>query len=263
MGGGGIGVDTEVGVLHRAQLALQQDLPAVGQGGAHKGECVAHKGGYLLPVAHEELEQLLGVEQGLVIQMLKEHILDGADVLQPVHQEGFVVQLTDLNADLGVLIRIEGGDARFGGAERIAGQPLLFIGVLEHMIGHQKLRALGDNEMRGGHAAGLQLPQFLHEFGDIQRHAVADDVSGVGIEDSGGELVQGEFTVIADDGVPGVGPTLEADDYVGCFCEHVGDLALALVAPVGADDRFDHKNSSCIFGLRSSFQDMLLYPKVP
>jgi hypothetical protein len=40
--------------------------------------------------------------------MLKEHILDGADVLQPVHQEGFVVQLTDLNADLGVTYQIEG-----------------------------------------------------------------------------------------------------------------------------------------------------------
>ena len=117
--------------------------------------------------------------------------------------------------------------------------------------------------MGSRHAAGLQLPQFLHEFGDIQRHAVADDVGGVGIEDSGGELVQGEFTVVADDGVPGVGAALKADDYVGCFREHIGNLAFALVAPVGADDRFDHKNSSCIFGLRSSFQDMLLYPKVP
>ena len=41
---------------------------------------------------------------------------------------------------------------------------------------------------------------------------------------------------VADDRVAGVVAALEADDDVGLLGEQVDDLALALVAPLGADD---------------------------
>ena len=55
-----------------------------------------------------------------------------------------------------------------------------------------------------------------------------------------GEDVKGEAPKVVDDGVPRVGSTLETDDHVGGLSQHVGDLALALIAPVGAHDCFNH-----------------------
>ena len=52
--------------------------------------------------------------------------------------------------------------------------------------------------------------------------------------------MQGETALIVDDGVAGVGAALIADDHVGGLRQHIRDLALALVAPVGAYDRFYH-----------------------
>mgnify|MGYP001530392383 CR=1 FL=1 len=45
----------------------------------------------------------------------------------------------------------------------------------------------------------------------------------------------------------GIGTALEPYDNVGFLSEHIGDLALALVAPVGSDDCSDHNDSSCVF----------------
>ena len=44
-----------------------------------------------------------------------------------------------------------------------------------------------------------------------------------------------ELLAVADDRVAGVVAALEAHDRVGALGEQVGDLALALVAPLGAD----------------------------
>ena len=37
--------------------------------------------------------------------------------------------------------------------------------------------------------------------------------------------------------MPGIGAALKADNDIGAFRQPVDDLALALVAPLGADDR--------------------------
>ena len=82
MGGGGHGADAQVGILHGAQLALQQHLFAVLQGLVHEGDRVAHIGLQGRPVAHQLVKQGLGIQQGLVIQVLHQHVFQGADVLQ-------------------------------------------------------------------------------------------------------------------------------------------------------------------------------------
>ena len=56
-----------------------------------------------------------------------------------------------------------------------------------------------------------------------------------GVEDPGGDQVELELLAVADDRVAGVVAALEAHDRVGALGEQVGDLALALVAPLGAD----------------------------
>ena len=82
VGGGGHGADAQVGILHGAQLALQQHLFALLQGLVHEGDRVAHIGLQGRPVAHQLVKQGLGIQQGLVVQVLHEHVFQGADVLQ-------------------------------------------------------------------------------------------------------------------------------------------------------------------------------------
>ena len=59
--------------------------------------------------------------------------------------------------------------------------------------------------------------------------------------------MQGELPIVTDDGMAGIGTALEPYDNVGFLRKHIGDLALALVAPVGSDDCSDHNDSSCVF----------------
>ena len=59
--------------------------------------------------------------------------------------------------------------------------------------------------------------------------------------------MQGEFSIIAEDRMPSVGPALETDHHIGPLRKHVRDLSFSLIAPVGAHDCFDHLDSSCAF----------------
>ena len=240
VGGGGHGEDAQIGVLHGAQLTLQQDGLALLQSLVDKAHGVAHIGTDLLPQGDELVKQLVHAEGGLVVQVLEENVLQGDGGLQTLPQALLVKQVAHLHADLGVLVGVEGGNAALGGTKGTAGQTLLLIGVLEHVIGHEDLTALRDDEVGGGDALVGDGLQLVHQLADVQGHAVADDVGDVGVEGAGGEDVKGKAAVIVDDGVARVGSALKADDHVGRFGQHIGDLALALVAPVGAYDRFYH-----------------------
>ena len=67
-----------------------------------------------------------------------------------------------------------------------------------------------------------------------------------GREDAGREQVQGVLLVADDDGVAGVVAALVADDVVDAAAEQVGGLALALVAPLGADEHDrGHRGPPC------------------
>ena len=206
----------------------------------NKGDGVPHIGADLLPQLHQLLVQLVHVQGGLVVQVLEQHIFQGDGGGQALPQPVLVEQVADLDADLGVFVRVEGGDAALGGAKGLAAQALLLVAVLETVVGHQDLGPLRDDQVGGGDALAGDGAQLVHQLLDIQCHAVADDVGHMGIEGAGGEDVQGEPAIVVDDGMARVGPALKADDHVGLLCQHVRDLALALVAPVGAYDRFYH-----------------------
>ena len=128
------------------------------------------------------------------------------------------------------------------------------------MVGHEDLGALIHDDMGRGDAAVSQALQLGEELRHVQGHAVADDVDGVGVEHAGGELVQGKLPIVADDGVTRVRAALEADDHVGLLGQEIGDLALALVAPVGAYDCFYHRVSSCPQGFARGRRPPLPFP---
>ena len=69
----------------------------------------------------------------------------------------------------------------------------------------------------------------------VDDDAVADHAELAGVEDSRRDQVELERLAVADDRVPGVVAALEADHGVGALGEEVDDLALSLIAPLGAD----------------------------
>src|SRR6202000_943540 len=72
----------------------------------------------------------------------------------------------------------------------------------------------------------------------VDDDAVADHAGLVGVEDPRRDQVELELLAVADDRVAGVVAALVADDRCSPLGEQIRDLALALVAPLGAD--YDH-----------------------
>ena len=81
-----------------------------------------------------------------------------------------------------------------------------------------------------------QAVDLLAEHLRVDDDAVADHAQLAGVEDPRRDQVELERLAAADDRVAGVVAALEAHDGVGLLGEQVGDLPLALVAPLGADD---------------------------
>ena len=96
--------------------------------------------------------------------------------------------------------------------------------------------AIADPQIGGADAVRLQIAQLLAEHLKVHDRACADDAERVRIEDAGWHEVELERAVLIDDGVPGVVATLEPDDDIRLLREEVGDLAFALVPPLGSDD---------------------------
>ena len=91
------------------------------------------------------------------------------------------------------------------------------------------------------HAAGVdplrrQRVELGQQHPGVHHHPVADDRGDVGVEDAARHELEGEGHAVDDDGVPGVVAALVAHDHVHVPGQQVGELALALVAPLGPDD---------------------------
>ena len=171
--------------------------------------------------------------------MLQRQIFQRAHIVQLFAQIGIIEQLVHLNPDLGVFVAEERRDTAFGGAKRVFAQPFLFVFIKQDVIGHQDLRAIGHQQLRVQPRL-FHIRQLFAEFLDTQRHAVADDAGGVVIAHPAGHQMEREASFVVDDGMTGVGAALKPHDNVRLFGKHIGDFAFALVAPVGADNCFNH-----------------------
>src|SRR6202034_2271050 len=109
-----------------------------------------------------------------------------------------------------------------------------------------------DHEPAGVHAPGGQPVDLFEEHPSVDDDTVADDRRDVGVQDAARDELEGEGLAVDDDAVPGVVTTLVAADDVHLACQEVGQLAFALVTPLGPDDHgYGHASSSvCGYGLR-------------
>jgi hypothetical protein len=69
--------------------------------------------------------------------------------------------------------------------------------------------------------------------------AAADDVYAVGVDETGGQDMEVVRDTVGDDCVTGIVTALGTAADLRFVCEDVGELALAFVAPLGAEDNCD------------------------
>ncbi len=107
---------------------------------------------------------------------------------------------------------------------------------LDHSVIRQDhLRPVRDKQLPlGVHAQTVQLLDLFQEGHRIQHHAVADHRQAVRPQHSAGHQLQNELLPVNDHGMAGVVAARIARHHSKALREHIYDLALALIAPLGA-----------------------------
>ena len=100
--------------------------------------------------------------------------------------------------------------------------------------GHDDVGVARDAQAVAGEALALDVLELLEDDRGVNDAAVADDRQDVFVDDARRNLVECEVVSIGDNGVAGVGATAVAADHVEVTGDEVGDLTLALVAPLGS-----------------------------
>ena len=103
-----------VGIAQRAKLTFQQDGLALLVCLIEEVRRVRDHRANLLRQTLQIRHQLVHINRRLMIQVLQQHILLHQRDFQPLAQQLLIVQLADLNAHLGIFIRIERRNAAFG-----------------------------------------------------------------------------------------------------------------------------------------------------
>ena len=147
-----------------------------------------------------------------------------------------VEEVLDPDPEAGGLVRVAGADAALRGADLELAELRLARRVEHHVVGHDQVGVGGDPQAADVDPLATQALELPDQHAGVDHHAVADHAGLAGIEDPGRDQVELELLAVADDRVAGVVAALKAHDDVGLLREQVRELALALVAPLGADD---------------------------
>ncbi len=153
-------------------------------------------------------------------------------------------------AHAGGFVFITGAEAPARGADFVAGAAD-FAGLIQaFVVGQDEVGFFADAEARGAHvhAAGGKVVHFFKENMGVQHNAVADEADFVRVQNAGRDEVEDGFLPPHFDGVASVVAALEAHDGATLGAQHVHNFALALVAPLGADDDRIRHGSPCLKG---------------
>ena len=136
------------------------------------------------------------------------------------------------------LVFIGGTNTAPGGAD-LARAARILAQRVEIAVERQDQRTgVGDHQRIRGylHALAAQLLHLGLQRPGIEHHAIADHRRRAA-HDAGREQRELIGVLADDERMPGIMPALEAHDDIGALAEPIDDLALALIAPLGADHR--------------------------
>ena len=94
----------------------------------------------------------------------------------------------------------------------------------------------GDAQTRGVGTTGLQAINLIKEGFEVNHHTVAKHWGGVFGENTGRKELKLILLTADHDGVAGVITAVGLDYVIDLAAEDIGGLALAFVAPLGADN---------------------------
>jgi hypothetical protein len=116
------------------------------------------------------------------------------------------------------------------------------------VVRHDHVRAAADTDALDVDATRDEHVELVDQRHGVDHDAVADDRGDVRVEHARRGEPELEHLVAADDRVAGVVAALVAHDHRGLLGEEVGGLALALVAPLQADDhgRRHQRSTGCL-----------------
>ena len=107
------------------------------------------------------------------------------------------------------------------------------------MPGHDEVRAVAEDQLRGIDPAGLERIDLAQQDLGVHSHTVADNAGLIGVEDACGHNVEFELSAFVDNGVAGVVASRIAGDNTCFASEEIDDSAFAFVAPLPADNDDD------------------------
>ena len=224
-----------VEVEQRRLRALEEDVLAVAERLVDEQRRVADDRPQPLRVALVPRRDLVEVEAVDLVDALEPDVLLGERDLDLLAQDLRVEHVLHADPDARRLVGVAGADAAARRADLELAEPPLGRLVDRDVPRHDQVRVAGEHDDRRVDAARLELV----ELGD--QHLRVDDAAGADHGDlardhAARRLPDLERLVADDDRVPGVRPALVAADHIRALREQVDDLALALVAPLRADD---------------------------
>ena len=146
-----------------------------------------------------------------------------------------VGKVDDADGAAADLVLVGRADAALGGADLVLALENLALLIQLAVIRENEVRRLADQQVLLNLDAELgQADDLAHEAHRVYDHSVADHTHLALAEDAGRDEVQDVLGLANIDGVTGVVAALRADDDVRLLRQNVDDLALALIAPLGA-----------------------------
>ena len=225
-----------VDVEHGCLGALEEDVPARLELLVQEEAALDDVGADALGVGEVGLADLLDRVGGELVDLLEDGVGVGERALELLAEDLLVQHVLDAKAGAVHLVHVAGADAALGGADEVLAELLLVRPVEVLVVGHDDVRVAGDLEVVGGDALlGEHVDLGQQDLG-VNDAAVADHGVGALVHDAGGDLVERELLAVRDDGVAGVGTAGVAADDVKVAGDEVGDLALALVAPLSSHE---------------------------
>ena len=232
-----------VDVEHGALGTLEQDAAA---GALELGQAQPDRLG--------ERQQLGGERQEFRQQLVAVDLLDAEAAAQGVVVDQQLVDLGRQGVGVGEvadpdgtpcrLVLVGRADAAAGGADLAGTLIAAFAGELARPVQlavqrQDQGRVLGDAQGVGadGDALGAQALDLLEQGPGVDHDTVADQRELALAHHARGQERELVGDAVDDQRVAGIVAALEAHHHVGPLAEPVDDLALALVAPLGADHR--------------------------
>ena len=214
---------------------LEEDRPLGAKGAVDEQRRVRDVRPEPLRVLLVACGELLELERCSAVDVLEPDVLLGERDLELLPQDLRVEEVLDADPEPHGLVRVGRPDAALRRPDPELAEAALAGAVDRDVPRHDHVRVARQVDALRRDAARLEVVQLLDEDRRVDDAARADHAF-LAPQDPRGHMAQLVGRAVGDDRVPGVRAAVVAADDVRVLRQEVDDLALALVAPLRADD---------------------------